>query len=237
MDSGSISRGSNPRPPASYVHKERSKGRMTEGVAYSIVCRLRTPVVNPGQRIEMEVYLSGYGMPKQNKLHLAYSSPYVISRENPGVILSAIAVAKHKTTGQIMQPVSGKPYLQEHKCDMVGATVTLNEGYFLPIPEERAKRVEQSFSTVMSEWMWDGYPPLLVTLNISKTAPAGNHNLYLTLTYGDGHQISQDQKCVTFYVTNWWDRWKSTTTTIGLCLAIPAAAGGIISLITNQCII
>lgn len=149
---------------------------------YSIIPRLRTPAVDPGKQIEIEVYLVGYGTPKRNKLYVGYSSPYVISEENSGELVSSIQVAKDKMTGEVKQPVSGKDYLDHYECDKIGVTTILNEGYFLPVPENSS---QGGFPRVMSELSWDGYPPILVRLNTAKKARAGDHDIYLSLTYGD----------------------------------------------------
>jgi len=195
--------------------------------AYSIIPRLRTPAVDPGEQIEIEVYLVGYGTPEQNKLHVAYSSPYVISEENSGELVSSIKVSKDETTGEV-QPVSGKGYLDHYKCDKIGVTVVLNEGYFLLVPESSS---QGGFPRVMSELSWDGYPPILVRLNTAKKARAGDHDIYLSLTYGDEQQVLQDQKRVTFHINSWWDRWKVPVTIIGIILVVPTFVMGIIELV------
>ena len=195
--------------------------------AYSIIPRLRTPAVNPGKQIEIEVYLGGYGTPKRNKLHVAYSSPYVISEENSGELVSSIKVSKDKMTGEL-QPVSGKGYLAHSKCDKIGVTVVLNEGNFLPVAESSS---QGDFPQVMSELSWDGYPPILIRLNTAKKARAGDYDIYLSLAYGDEQQVLQDQKRVTFHVNSWWDRWKVPVTIVGIILVVPTFVMGIIELV------
>ena len=194
-------------------------------LAYSIIPRLRTPAVDPGEQIEIEVYLVGYGTPKQNKLYVGYSSPYVISEENSGEFVFPIKVSK---IGEVMQPVGGKDHLDYYKCDKIGTTVVLNEGYFLPVPESSS---QGDFLRVMSELSHDGYPPILIRLNTAKKARAGDHDIYLTLTYGDQQQVLQDQKRVTFHVNSWWDRWKVPVTIVGIILVVPTFVMGIIGLV------
>jgi hypothetical protein len=196
--------------------------------AYSIIPRLRTPAVDPGGQIEIEVYLVGYGTPKQNKLYVGYSSPYVISEENSGEFVFSIKVSKDKVTGEVIQPVSGKDYLDNYKCDKIGTTIVLNEGHFLPVPESSS---QGGFPRVMSELSHDGYPPILIRLNTAKKAHAGDYDIYLSLTYGDQQQVLQDQKRVTFHVNSWWDRWKVPFTIFGIILVVPTFIMGIIGLV------
>jgi len=196
-------------------------------IAYSIIPRLRTPAVDPGKQIEIEVYLGGYGTPKRNKLHVAYSSPYVISEENSGELVSSIKCSKDKKTGEV-QPVGGKDYLDHHECDKIGVTVVLNEGNFLPVAESSS---QGDFPQVMSELSHDGYPPMLIRLNTAKKARAGDYDIYLSLTYGDQQQMLQDQKRVTFHVNSWWDRRKVPVTIVGIILVVPTFIMGIIELV------
>jgi len=197
-------------------------------IAYSIIPRLRTPAVDPGKQVEIEVYLTGYGTPEWNKLHVGYSSPYVISEESSGEFEFSIKVVKDKMNGKVMQPVSGKDYLDHRKCDKIGMTTVLNEGYFLPVPESSS---QGGFPRVMSELSWDGYPPILIRLNTVHKARAGDYDIYLSLTYGDQQQMFQDQKRVTFHVNSWWDRWRVPVTIVGIILVVPTFVMGIIELV------
>jgi len=61
----------------------------TEAI-YSIDAHVRHPEINPGQAVEIEVYLSGSGIPEKSKLMIIWSSPYVIDENDPGKITRLI---------------------------------------------------------------------------------------------------------------------------------------------------
>jgi hypothetical protein len=70
--------------------------------AYRLVSRNRTPTVSPGGTVEIEMFLSGYGVPEKNKLHIQWSSPHVIDKKNPGS-LKRIAVEPPTAPGRMAQ--------------------------------------------------------------------------------------------------------------------------------------
>ena len=95
--------------------------------------------VNPGDKIEIMMFLSGYGKVIRNKLRIFYS-PELVDNEKPGVLESCIACKKDKT-GKFLQLVSGEPYLTSHNLTKDGVYVIMNEGNFVDIPpKEKADR-------------------------------------------------------------------------------------------------
>ncbi len=201
-----------------------NKGQKTSGsnnIIYSIVTRNRTPKVKPGGKVEIEVFLSGYGMPKKNKLNIQYSSPYIINKEDSGNLSSVIAFYNDNNTGEA-KPVSGKKYKKGHKLDHIGACVIINKGYFLKVPREpREGEVAKSeINRVMSENSWDNEPPLLLSLNISRDAPPGDYDITFILTYGDEQNLLQDYKSVPFHITSWWERNQGWIGFVGVTIAL-----------------
>lgn len=177
------------------------------GAVYSIVTRNRTPEINPGEKVEIEVFLSGHGMPEKNKLFIGWSSPYIIDEKDAGVVTSCIKFFTHKATGKT-QPVSGKKFLQTHKLNPYGIVINLNKGNFLEIPlqPEDKEASEFEISWVMSENVWDNEPPILLSINTSKDAPPGDYDVTFAFTYGNEQNLLQDYKVVQFHITSWWER-------------------------------
>lgn len=195
--------------------------------AYALIPRLRKPSIDPGDKVEIEIFMTGYGPVKQNKLFISYSSPKLIDVENPGVLEYCISTAKDTRTGKIISPVSGKKYLKSHLCDPVGLIVVLTEGYFLDIPKQSPP--SNAIPMIMPEHTWDGMPPLLLALNTSKKTPPGDYDIYLVLTYSARKQILTDQKKVTVHVKSAVERhWKKAT-----ILAIAITAFSILLAIAN----
>jgi hypothetical protein len=171
---------------------------------YSLVARNRTPIVNPGKQLEIEVFISGHGMPEEgNKLFVSWSSPYVIDVEGPGILTACISYATHKVTGKT-QPVAGKEYTQTWELTSVGIVGNLNKGYFSEVPDRETR--EFGIGDVMGEHTWGDEPPLLLTLNMAKDAAPGDYEVAFIFTYSGEHGLLQDCKAVKFHITSWWER-------------------------------
>lgn len=177
------------------------------GAVYSIATRNRTPSVKPGGKVEIEVFLSGHGMPEKNKLFIGWSSPCIIDKKDVGVVTFCIKFATDKVTGKT-QAVTGKSALQTYKLMPDGIIIILNKGYFSekPLQPEDKEFSEFGVPYVISEYMWDNEPPILLSINTAKDALPGDYNVTLTFTYGNEQNLLQDHKVVQFHITSWWER-------------------------------
>jgi len=191
------------------------------GAVYSIITSNRTPSVRPGEKVEIEVFLSGHGKPKKNKLHIQWSLPYVINKEDPGFFISCIGSYLDEVTEK-PQPCSGKSYVQKHRLNPTGITVILNEGQFLEISSQLEDSWVSEFgiSPVMSEGMWDDEPPILLSINTTKNAPSGDYDVKFILTYGNEQNLLQDYKTVPFHITSRWERHKGWIVPTGVIIAL-----------------
>lgn len=173
-------------------------------VAYSLTTRNRNPVVDPGETMEIEVFLSGYGMPEKNKLFIQWSAPVVINQNRPGELVTSIKCATDPATGN-MWPIVGEKGLHSTKLDPVGLVGSLNRGYFLVAHSEYD---EFGLGPVISEYAPDPLraPPLLLRLNIDQDAPSGDYEVAFIFTYSKERELMQDYKAVPFHVTSRWER-------------------------------
>jgi len=172
-------------------------------VTYSLVPRNRNPLVHPGQTMEIEIFLSGYGMPEKNKLFIQWSSPSVINQNRPGELVSSIKCALDPTTGEMLV-ITGEKGLETFKLDPVGVVGCINKGHFLVAQREYS---EFCLGHVASEYAPKPLQaPLLLRLNIDKDAPAGNYEVVFIFTYGNEHELVQDYKSVPFHITSRWER-------------------------------
>lgn len=190
------------------------------GAVYSIVTRNRTPWINPGGKVEIEVFLSGHGMPEKNKLFIGWSSPYIIDEKDAGVVTSCIGFAVDKVTGKT-QPVAGKPHLRTHKITPDNIIIILNKGYFseMPLQPEDKEASESEIPRAMSEYTWDNEPPILLSINTTKDAPPGDYNITFAFTYGNEQSLLQDYQAVQFHITSRWERIQGWVVPIGIIIA------------------
>lgn len=183
---------------------------------YTLIPRLIKPAIKAGEIIEIEIYISGYGKIEKNKFTIYYSSN-LVNKFDAGIIEYNIKVAKDKTTGKTIQPVSGKEYFDTHKLDDIGATITINEGYFLDIPNQSIS--DHGFPQIMSEKTFDNTPPFRIKINTSTKGIYGDYDIDFALTYSDGEEIMIDRKTLTIHVTRWLERNEKKVTILGMVSA------------------
>lgn len=186
--------------------------------SYRLITRTDTPTINPGNPIEIDVFISGYGKIEKNKFNLYHSSKNLVNSNNPGKIEWTIQVAKDKKTGKIIQPVSGNQYKGIHKLDSQGTYVTINEGYFLDDPKLEFEK--NALPRIMSESTWDRLFPFSVVINTLTNAKPGNYGIDLIFTYSADNEISTDQKTVVIHVTSWKERHEKALWFIGISGAV-----------------
>ena len=156
--------------------------------------------------MEMEVFLSGFGVPPKNKLFIQWSSRYIINNNNPGSYTTNIATATEKTTGKVFLGGTGKHVAETRKADALGVTIHLSQGYFFANPKVNDIPASSTFTQGVSEVEWDNEPPLLLKINTKTDAKSGDYDISFAFTYGDDQHILKDFKTISFHITNWWER-------------------------------
>jgi len=177
--------------------------------------------VDPGDQIEIEMFLSGYGKITRNKLRIFYS-PDLVDKENPGVIVSSIASARDKT-GRFLQPVSGEKYLTSHDLTRDGVYIIMEEGNFADHPQIKNIPI-LGYPPIMSEYKWGSHPPLLLKLNTSEKTPSGDYEIFVIFTYSDGTDVCAEKTSISIHVRSSIERhqWKMAITAIIIAVTSPA---------------
>jgi len=199
---------------------------------YSIIARSRKYNISPGNRIEIDIYITGLGIPDNNKLYAVFSSPDVIDNSIMGTLKSCIKLGLDKLKDKdTIFPLSGNKYFETHELDTNGTTIHLNKGYFLPVPksakpvgsEEKLGSEGQDFmEVIMAEKQFDGYDPISLSLPTLKTAKSGDYEIYFTLTYEYQNVIKQASHKTQFHITSWWDRNQAKVVIASAIVAVAA---------------
>jgi len=214
-------------------------GSMGTSTIYSLVTRNRTPKLAPGKPVEIEVFLSGHGIPIKNKLQITWSSPYIVDKGNPGNLRYCIKCFTDPKTG-LEHCLTGSRYIDGWGLTLTDLTVTLNRGFFLEVvavPAERetgpkdkeVKFPEFGIKPVASEKTFDGNPPLLLVLNTTQDAPSGNYDVTFVFTYGNDQKLQQDYRTVPFHITSWWERNQGWVAILGTAVALGSLLASAIS--------
>jgi len=156
-------------------------------VIYSLVIRNVTPQIKPGDTLEIIVLFSGFGIPLQNKLYIAWSSNSVIEQSNPG----------YYTVGN-GQPVGIDPNgLMVDFDNNLFSITTGGSGKYPP---------DYGFPLVVGETSLNNQYPIVLTINTSKKAPPGDYDITFVFTYSDNQNIYQDFKTTPFHISSTWER-------------------------------
>jgi hypothetical protein len=183
---------------------------------YSLVSRVRKRNIKGGDSVEIDIYVTGLGIPEDNKLVLIWSSPNVIDVSSPGVAIHCIKEATKQLKGKKMiAPVAGLKYVTKNELDPNGITFNLNKGYFLPVPKYKNSRMPQ----IVGERIHSGYHPLSISLKTLKKAKSGDYKIDLNLTYRYRNTLKQASNTVEFRITSWWDRNQWWILTAGAVIA------------------
>jgi hypothetical protein len=170
---------------------------------YSLVIRNTTPTIKAGETLEIEVFISGYGIPSKNKLNIFWTSPYVIDPNNPGTI----EIGGYKPIG--LDP-NGFITVLPSEIFSISTIIKPPPDYGLPL--------------VRSETSLSGKYPILLKLNTSKTAPSGDYDITFVFTYSDNQSMYQSYETTQFHISSLWERNQ-------LWITITAASIAFVSLI------
>jgi hypothetical protein len=200
---------------------------------YSLVSRVRKRNIKGGESVEIDIYVTGLGIPEDNKLVLIWSSPNVIDVSSPGVATHCIKQATKQLKGKPMiAPIAGSKYATKSELDPNGIMINLNKGYFLPVPKRKKPHMPQ----IVGERVHAGYHPLSISLKTLKKAKSSDYKIDLNLTYRYKNTVKQAANTVEFRITNWWDRhqwWIITSGSIIAFIVLMLTALNIFGLISG----
>ena len=183
---------------------------------YSIVTRARNYNIKGGDSIEINIYLTGSGIPEANKLVLVWSSPEIIDASSPGIATTNIIEFRKKVNGKdIVVPLTEE---KEERTELSphGIIFELLKAFFLPVPKSEERLIPQ----VMAERNSAGYPPISISLKTLRKAKSGNYKIDIVLTYRYQNIFKQASDKVEFRITNWWDRNQRWVGIAGIVSAI-----------------
>jgi len=188
-----------------YLHSALDDGNASQEyytpTIFTIVAQNRTPSVSPGGNIEIDIFITGYGISQKNKLYISWSAPYVIDKEKPGYLATSF---DYDPTTQIASRGQAAYKTWDIPPEVTGAEFGFNSlGLFYAV-----KPVDKPylFPDLASEHTWDDYPPFFLSLKTDSKAPAGDYQVSITLTYGNETDPKQDSKLVQFHIESLWER-------------------------------
>jgi len=189
-----------------------SKKFASEPGSYDLAIRISEPILNPGDRLQVEVYISGYGIIEAPKV-ACYPSPEVFDFDRSTVTHSA----KKFDDG-----LSGFG-AETVKLDPIGFVGTLSGG-FGDSPNDASWFIdaEPGDSYLISTEVRhpQGTSPLYLDFTIKRDARPGPQSIQFVFTYFNGQTWNTSSKRANFTVRNFYQRHETFVWLLGGFAAI-----------------
>ncbi|MCJ7602638.1 MAG: hypothetical protein MUO63_14205 [Desulfobulbaceae bacterium] len=189
---------------------------------YEIVFRADTTVVDPGEWLKIDGYITGYGKIESAKLMVLVPEH---DRDQSKLIVN-------------YPPINGKPDQQELPVDAYGNILsfggrgTVNPDWNEPTIFFDLLPFDLNPPTIYTEKRFEDNPPLSLKLKMLKNVRSGNYNINFIFTYFDGKSWIQTNQNIQFTVRNIFQRNESPILWIGVIAALTsifASVGTVIS--------
>ena len=162
---------------------------------YSLIPMPNEVIVNKGGEVNIDLYVSGLGMIKENKILLRIP-PELLDSNNPGQIEAGEIVCVGENSSTV--DAQFKPYT----VGITNMEITLSDCTFMAIVDENSMERTLKAPMLLSERDNNDYAPIHIKMNIAKNAPPGDQYVYLVFTYTDGTKWYQDKEKIKIHVNN-----------------------------------
>ncbi len=175
---------------------------------YKVIIRPTRTKIRGGDDIDLGLFLSGVGIPDASKCFIHWESAELVNQEDAGYHTYCIQLAtKHINDRDMIFPVSGAKFTEQMACRPKGVLLGLTTAFFLIRPPVRGVHTKEgALHATMAEFTWDDCPPILVHLNSSRKAKAGDYTIDAVLTYVHREVVRQSSDRVVIHVTSRWER-------------------------------
>jgi len=192
---------------------------------FTVLMILLTPTINPGDSIEIEIFITGYGKIEREKFFLQYSSE-IYDKNNPGYMEISIGIATLENGTKRL--ITGEPFLSEDVAHKMlaerGLIGSLPETWFWDYPDDTRSMGEFGFPSIISEYTWDSHAPMYIKIPTDPKLKAGDYEISFIFTYSDGIDLGADKEKVIVHVNSWVERYSfyiAITAILVAILAIP----------------
>jgi hypothetical protein len=190
--------------------------------SYGIIARTSSDVIDPGEILFIEIYVSGYGIIDSAKL-VFYPSPGIIDSDDKD---SYVIIDMHKKNEMW---VWGARRCRLHE---EGNAIGFTGGLYSPEWAAPSVFFDLNETQISTEKRMGGVAPVHINLKTKCKAKAGNHSINFVFTYFNGSHWSTCSSTVQFKIRNFFERNDKVFLILG---AIAALSAIIISLKTIIC--
>lgn len=197
---------------------------------YTLIPIVRTPNVDPGETIEIDLFFSGAGNPHENKLSVYHSHPNLVDHDNPGYLSVSVGWTEERNL-LVGNEALGSEELETRKhMSEYGFIAQMSNSHF--VKENIVygeKGPDFDYPVKISESVNDGIAPLRYRLHTDSQAKSGDYDITFVFTYGeeaigDKMRVNQDRQDVCIHLNNKREQWEPVPTIAGISVALLALA-------------
>ncbi len=189
--------------------------------AYTLVSRMSRAIVDPGDALAVELFITGYGAIRGAKL-LVYPSPGIYDTSKSSLTAGCKVVGNRTVFG-------GQSWPMAPGCSFwidLGTTGVANPRWKGPTlffdvrPDTHLIMTEMAFPWTPPEGDYHG--PITLSLKLNDRAAPGAYDIRFVLTYYNGESWVTSAETAQFSVRTWYQRWETWCQTAAVAAALIA---------------
>jgi len=172
---------------------------------YGLVARTSSDIMDPGETLVIELYISGYGSIESSKL-IFYPSPGVVDSDDKD---SYVLFGIHGKKGL------GVWGAQRHQLHPDGNAIGFTGGAYKSEWKSPSIFFDINETQISTEKKLGGFAPIHINLKTKRKARAGTHSIQFLFTYFDGSNWQTSSNTVQFTIRNFFQRYDRLFLTLG----------------------
>jgi hypothetical protein len=168
--------------------------------SWEIAARVKSRTLDPGDEVEVEIYLSGHGLPELTKLS-GFIPESIFDRSAKSEVATNVTLVGFG--GGPDEPVLEVPAWSPHSEALTFGvfTIGLSRGYALPVVIPGPTR-----NVAAGEQVVNGTAPVVLRWTLPASAPPGDHAVPLILTYVTKDSVQTRAYELAIHIRPWWER-------------------------------
>ena len=142
---------------------------------YTIIPVNKTPKIDPGDTIAIDLFLSGGGVPEKSIIYVNYNNSLVNSNDT-GEIRAFVSEGRNTETGQKV-PLTGEEQKNASPIKLPATKVDLPDTMFYPEPPGEPGNITHPLA---SESGHESHSPIEIRMNTSECSPG---DYYVTVVF------------------------------------------------------
>lgn len=201
---------------------------------YEIIPILRTPEINSGDNVIIDIYWTGYGIPDESKVQILHSG--LSTKDDVEVQMASIfkkidgkfidlvggdairSISLHADNA-IVFPLDKNLFFPEHKNTSNITKIDYNSEDVIK-SEEISLILNSEIPHYKDEMEDSEYPPIRIKIPTTKEQSSGNIRISTTLTYTYNNKTYTSKDFVNLTVRNWVQKHRMSIKWIGIIVGI-----------------